>query len=66
MIYEGSVQVQEMMFCGNLKVIARIKDGKIIKVTTMDGTEINIKSTSDCAGYWEDQILESWNAKTNT
>lgn len=58
MIYDGEVSIIEYTILGNLRIICRIQNGKIIKTTTTDGTELNIKGASDCLGYYDDQIMD--------
>lgn len=48
----------EMVIMGSLKIIGWFEDNKLVKVTTMDGTELKLKSAGDCAGYYEDQLQE--------
>lgn len=48
----------EYTILDKLRIICYIRDGKIIKTTTTDGTELNIAGASDCAGYYDDQIMD--------
>lgn len=59
-IWEGRVEIIEYTILGNLRIICYIKDGKIYKVTTTDGTELEIKGASDVLGHYDDQIIEEW------
>lgn len=66
MIWEGKVDIVEYTILGNLKLICYIKNGKILKVTTRDGTEITITGASDVLGHFDDQILEEWKKNVKT
>jgi len=54
----------EYTILGKLRIICYIKDGKIYKVTTSDGTELEIKGASDVLGHYDDQIIEEWKRKS--
>lgn len=45
-----------MTILGNLEIIGWFEGFRLVKVTTLDGTELKLKSAGDIVGNYEDQL----------
>jgi len=47
-----------MTILGNLKIIGWFDGFNLVKVTTLDGTELKLKSAGDLIGNYEEQLIK--------
>jgi hypothetical protein len=55
-----------MTILGNLKIIGWFEGFNLVKVTTLDGTELKLKSAGDLVGRYEDQLIREFYAQTRS